>query len=125
METLEEKLKQFKHTKAVGEGYPRGYKTSINAYMSGFNSGRFNAYLDDDFVEIRKYANEELKKIHEVRKDWKNARLEVVARILLIEEKERRNKLLYGESLNNKKTEALKKVLEFVCWSLPNLKEGE
>ena len=126
METLEEKLKQFKHTKAVGDGYPRGYKSHINAFMEGFNSGRFNSYKDEYFVETRQYANEQLAEYNKkIKENWKEARCQVVARILQIEEKERLNRLLYGNSLNNQKEEALKRVLEFVCESLPVLKEGE
>lgn len=124
METLEQKLKQFKHAKAVGDGYPAGYKESINAYMEGFNSGRFNAYLNDDFVEIRKYANEIVNEMHkQVKEDWKSARLTAVAEILKAEENIRRNKLLYGKTLKNKKIDALIVVMTFICDSLPVLKE--
>ena len=126
METLEEKLKQFKHTKAIGDGYPRGYKTHINAFMEGFNSGRFNAYKEEFFVETRQYANEQLAEINKrIKENWKDARLQVVAKILKKKKKERLNKLLYGNSINNQKEEALKRVLEFVCESLPVIKEGE
>lgn len=126
METLEEKLKQFKHTKAVGDGYPRGYKTHINAYMEGFNSGRFNEYQKEHFVESRQKTNDMLETYNKlIKKDWKESKKMVVDSILATENEIKKSELLYGVSKNTYILEAKRSVLYFICWSLPNLKEGE
>lgn len=127
METLEQKLKQFKPAIAKGNGYPRGYKSHINAYMSGFNSGRFGEYEKEYFVESRIVANKMLEHYNNmIKEDWKTAKEMVVDAIINIETDIKRSELLYGE---NKETDILKSkkaVLYFICWSLPNInKEGE
>ena len=127
METLEQKLKQFKPTIAKGNGYPRGYKAHINAYMSGFNSGRFGEYEKEYFVESRKVANKMLEHYNNmIKEDWITAKEMVVDAIINIETDIKKSELLYGE---NKETDILKSkkaVLYFICWSLPNInKEGE
>lgn len=126
METLEQKLKQFKHTVAVGEGYPRGYKANINALMKGFNSGRFNAYLDADFVKTRQKANELLETYnYHIKNNWQEARKLAVGNIMSWKQELETQRLLYGNVEDVKVLEAKIRVAEFVCYSLPLLKRGE
>ena len=126
-ETLEEKLKQFKHTKAVGEGYPRGYKAHINAFMEGFNSGRFDEYLKPSFVESRKVANETLAEYNKlIKMNWKIAKAKMVVEILDMKSEIEKARLLYG--VTSKSYDILQAkiaVLEFACMSLPNIEEGD
>ena len=126
MDLLEQKLKEFKHTKAVGPGYPKGYKTHINAYMSGFNSGRYGEYQKEHFVESRKLANSMLEHYNNmIKEDWETAKRMVVDAIINIETEIKKSELLYGE---NKDTDILKDkraVLYFICWSLPKLNKEE
>lgn len=123
METLEEKLKQFEHTKAEGNGYPKNYKNKINAYMEGFNSGRFNEYQKECFVEAHQKANEMLATYNRlIKKDWKTAKEMAVNALLDIETEIKKSQLLYGETGETEILEAKKSVLYFICWSLPVIK---
>lgn len=127
METLEEKIKQFKHYRAVGKGYPDGYKESINAYMEGLNSGRFGQYEMTSFVESRKQANELLYKYDKlIKMNWKVAKAKMVVDILDMKYNVEKYRLLYG--LTSQSYDILDtkiKALEFACMSLPNLEEGD
>ena len=127
MDELEEKLKQFKHYKAKGEGYPRGYKSHINAFMEGFNSGRFREYEKSTFVESRKQANELIYKYDKlIKMNWKVAKAKMVVDILNMKNQVEKYRLLYG--ITSKSYDILDskiRALEFACMSLPNLEEGD
>lgn len=122
MYSLEEKLKQFTHTKTEGPGYPRGYKSKINAFMEGYNSGRFGAYKDDNFVKTRQFANYMLEHYNNmIKEDWKTAKQMAVDTIINIEADIIKNQLLYGKDVENEIDVAKKEILHFICWSLPKL----
>lgn len=124
MQSLEEKLKQFKHTIAVGDGYPRGYKTRINAYMTGFNSGRFNAYQDDDFVETRQQANDMLETYNKfIKRDLREAIIMIAKNIINWKGQIEYERLVYGKDDKDTKIKQAKiTVSEFVLDSLPKLR---
>lgn len=123
METQEQVIKKFKHTKATGNDYPKGYKSQINAYMEGFNSGRFNEYKKEFFVESREYANRELERYNEIIKmNWQVAKKMAVNEILEIENEIKKSELLYGKSKITERLDAKRTVLYFICWSLPKIK---
>jgi len=125
MDTLEEKVKQFKHAKAIGQGYPYGYKSSVNAYMSGYNSGRFDAYKRDDFIKNHQEVNKMVQMYHKlVQQNWEVAKCKIVIDILNFEAEIRRTRLLYG--MDAPEFHLLREkiaVLEFMCDALPRLED--
>lgn len=115
-------MKTFKPAKATGTGYPRGYKSHINAYMDGFNSSRF------EYEEAKIEANAMLDIYNKmIKEDWKLAKETAVEAIICIEPDIKRMELLYGKRSKITETlESKKAVLHFICWSLPKFEiEGE
>ena len=127
MEENQDKFKQFKPYKAKGNGYPEHYKESINAYMEGFNSGRFGQYEMPSFVESRKQANELLYKYDKlIKMNWKVAKAKIVLDILDMKCEIEKYRLLYGRTSQSYDILDSKiRALEFACESLPNLEEGD
>lgn len=116
---------QYKQYKAIGRGYPFGYKKAINEYAEMLNSKRFEQYRP--LLEERKQANELLFKYDKlVKTNWKLAKAKIVVEALDLKEKSEKYRLLYGmdsQTYNILKTKI--KVLEFMCMILPNLEEGD
>ncbi len=99
------------------------FKQSLDAYIKGY----FGEDSDADAIEVQYYVKEEFAILYKMAKEnWEGARMHAVAEILNIEDTERRDLLLYGrDALCNKKKQALKLILEYVCNTLPPIEEGE
>lgn len=95
------------------------FENSFNAYLKGFTSGRFGQ--DKDTYLANKLATEYTQLVKE---DWESARRKAIANILFNERPLKENELMFGKQskiYNDIYTEL--RVAEFVCDSLPYLKE--
>lgn len=95
------------------------FENSFNAYLKGFTSGRFGQ--DKDTCLANKLATEYTQLVKE---DWESARRKAIANILFNERLLKENELMFGKQskiYNDIYTEL--RVAEFVCDSLPYLKE--
>ena len=108
--------------KITKKGYPRGYKASIDAYMSGFTRCPFNyEKAKQEAIEMLEIYNKMIKA------DWMLAKETAVEAIIAIETDIKKMELLYGKEAEITETfEAKRSVLYFICWSLPKFEiEGE
>ena len=101
------------------------FKNNFNAYLKGFTSGRFgqdkDTYFDYKVALASKLATEYTQLVKE---DWESARRKAIANILFNERLLRENELMFGKQskiYNDIYTKL--RVAEFVCDSLPYLKE--
>lgn len=102
------------------------FKDSFNAYLKGFTSGRFgqdkDTYFDYRVALANKLATEYTQLVKE---DWECARQKAIANILFNEEQLRKIELMFGKQsqiYTDIYTEL--RISEFVCNSLPYLKEN-
>lgn len=109
--------------KITKKGYPRGYKASIDAYMSGFTRSPFKyEKAKEEAIELLNIYNKIIKE------DWELAKETAVEALIAIETDVKKMELLYGKEAEITETfEAKRSVLYFICWSLPKIeiKEGE
>lgn len=101
------------------------FKYSFNAYLKGFTSGRFGQDKDTYFDCRVALANELATEYTQlVKEDWECARQKAVANILFDEKELRKIELMFGKQ-SQIYTDIYTKlrIAEFVCNSLPYLKE--
>lgn len=101
------------------------FKDTFNACLKGFTSGRFgqdkDTYFDYKVALANKLANEYTQLVKE---DWECAKQKAVANILFNEKQLRKIELMFGKQ-SQIYTDIYTKlrIAEFVCNSLPYLKE--